>query len=382
MAPYTIAEVTDLVARALYHAPHRPDIAVLVASALVRAEIDGKSGHGLARVESYAMQARAGKVDGFARVAVTQPKPAMLAVDAGGGFAYAALYEAVKQLPPIAEKARHRRRRHLSLASLRVAGHHVEAAAEQGMIALLFANTPAALAPWGGRTPLFGTNPIAFAAPIKGDAPLVIDLATSAVARGALVKAAREDAPIPLGWAWMRQGAPTTDAKAALKGTMMPMAEAKGAALALMVEVLAAALTGGNFAYEASSFLDAKGAPPHTGQLLVLVAAEALGADAAARLGALAGRMAADGARLPGAGRMARRAEAQANGLTIPPKSWIVSIACLKETRMAHWNKTRDANDLVWLRLDVKGAVGECPHPRGAGGIGGASGGIKPRCAH
>ena len=320
MAPYTIAEVTDLVARAFTMHRIAPDIAMLVASALVRAEIDGKSGHGLARVESYAMQARAGKVDGFARVAVTQPKPAMLAVDAGGGFAYAALGAAVEQLPPIAEKqgiaaAGIYRSHHCG-----VAGHHVEAAAEQGMIALLFANTPAALAPWGGRTPLFGTNPIAFAAPIKGDAPLVIDLATSAVARGALVKAAREDAPIPLGWALDAAGAPTTDAKAALKGTMMPMAEAKGAALALMVEVLAAALTGGNFAYEASSFLDAKGAPPHTGQLLVLVAAEALGAEAAARLGALAGRMAADGARLPGAGRMARRAEAQANGLTIPPK--------------------------------------------------------------
>ena len=320
MAQYPIAELTDLVARALARNRIAPDIAMQVATALVLAEIDGKSGHGLARVEGYAMQARSGKVDGFARVSVAQPKPALLAVDAGGGFAYVALAAVLKQLPPIAEKhgiaaAGIYRSHHCG-----VAGHHVEAAAEQGMIALLFANTPAALAPWGGRTPLFGTNPIAFAAPIKGDAPLVIDLATSAVARGAIVKAAGEDAPIPFGWALDAAGAPTTDAKAALKGTMMPMAEAKGAALALMVEVLAAALTGGNFAYEASSFLDAKGAPPHTGQLLVLVAAEALGADAAARLGAMAGRIGADGARLPGAGRMARRAEAQANGLTIPPK--------------------------------------------------------------
>ena len=184
MAQYPIAELTDLVARALARNRIAPDIAMQVAEALVRAEIDGKSGHGLARVESYAMQARAGKVDGFAQVSVAQPKPALLAVDAGGGFAYAALGAAIKQLPPIAEK------HGIAAAGIYhshhcgVAGHHVEAAAEQGMIALLFANTPAALAPWGGRTPLFGTNPIAFAAPIEGDAPLVIDLATSAVAMG------------------------------------------------------------------------------------------------------------------------------------------------------------------------------------------------------
>ena len=316
----SIAELTDLVARAFTMNRIAPDIAMLVSEALVRAEIDGKSGHGLVRAESYAMQARAGKVDGFARVVVEKPKPAMLAVDARGGFAYPALHEAGKQLPSIAQK------QGIAAAGIYhshhcgVAGHHVEAAAEQGMIALLFANTPAALAPWGGKTPLFGTNPIAFAAPIKGDVPLVIDLATSAVARGAIVKAAREDAPIPLGWALDARGAPTTDAKAALKGTMMPMAEAKGAALALMVEVLAAALTGGNFAYEASSFLDAKGTAPHTGQLLVMLATDALGADTATRLGALAACIGADDARLPGAGRVIRRAQAQANGLTIPPK--------------------------------------------------------------
>ena len=122
-------------------------------------------------------------------------------------------------------------------------GRHVERLAEQGLVALFFANTPEAIAPWGGTRAVFGTNPIAFAAPLEGRAPVVVDLALSKVARGDIVAAKQRGEAIPAGWALDKDGRPTTDADAALAGTMIALGDAKGAALALMVEVLAAALT-------------------------------------------------------------------------------------------------------------------------------------------
>lgn len=314
----TITDITKRVTEALTASRIAPDIAASVADALIRAECDGKSGHGLSRVGSYAAQARSGKVDGFARFSVTHPKPAMMAVDVASGFAYPALDAVNQELPALA------RTHGIAMAGLHhshhcgVAGHHVEAAADQGMIALLFANTPSAMAPWGGRTALLGTNPIAFAAPVADAPPIVIDLATSSVARGGIMKAAANDQPIPEGWALDADGHPTTDAKAALKGTMTPMAEAKGAALALMIEVLAAALTGAHFAYEASSFLDAEGKPPHSGQLMIMIDAEAFSPQTTARIADMAQRISDDGARLPGAGRLARRQKVERDGLTVP----------------------------------------------------------------
>ena len=313
----SLADLASRVKTAFIASRVAPDIANCVADALIRAECDGKSGHGLSRIGSYAAQARSGKVDGFARYTVTHPKPATMAIDVAGGFAYPALAAVNRDLPALA------RTHGLAMAGLHhshhcgVAGHHVEAAADQGMIALLFANTPSAMAPWGGRTALLGTNPIAFAAPVVNAAPIVIDLATSSVARGGIMKAVANDQPIPEGWALDADGNPTTDATAALKGTMTPMAEAKGAALALMIEILAAALTGANFAYEASSFLDAEGAPPHAGQLMIMIDAEAFSPKTTTRIADMAERINDDGARLPGAGRIAKRQQIERDGLTV-----------------------------------------------------------------
>jgi (2R)-3-sulfolactate dehydrogenase (NADP+) len=123
---------------------------------------------------------------------------------------------------------------------------------------------------------------------------------------------------IPLGWALDETGQPTVDPDAALRGTMLPMGDAKGTALALMVELLAAGLTGANFAADASSYLDAQGPPPGTGQLIVVFDPAAFGHDAVARFGALAAAIEAQyGARLPGARRLKARERAKAEGLTI-----------------------------------------------------------------
>ena len=136
----------------------------------------------------------------------------------------------------------------------------------------MFANTPKAIAPWGGTQAVFGTNPIAFAAPRKVKKPLVIDLSLSKVARGKILVASQQGNPIPEGWALDDRGKPTNNPDAALSGTMLPIGDAKGTALAFMVEVLAAALTSSMFGFEASSFFSAEGSPPGVGQLLMAIA--------------------------------------------------------------------------------------------------------------
>jgi LDH2 family malate/lactate/ureidoglycolate dehydrogenase len=174
----------------------------------------------------------------------------------------------------------------------------VETLAERGVAALMVANAPAAMAPWGGRRPLFGTDPIAFAAPLGADDPVVVDISLSKVARGKIMAAAQKGDPIPEGWALDPDGHPTTDAKAAMAGTMIPLGDAKGTALALMVELLCAGLTGANYAWQATSFFDDKGDPPGTGQAIIAIDPDAFGPGGSRADGA-------DGANGGGHGRCA-----------------------------------------------------------------------------
>ncbi len=315
-----VGALTDLVTRAFAASGVARGNAESVARALVAAEIDGQAGHGLSRVASYAGQARTGKVAGDAVPEVTRAAPGWLAVDAGHGFAYPALAAAREALVPVV------REQGMAGAAIRRSHHcgqlgaQVEALAEAGLVALMVANTPKAMAAWGGRAALFGTNPIAFAAPREGEAPLVIDLSLSKVARGKVMAAKKANAPIPEGIALDAEGQPTTDPDAALAGTMVPAGEAKGAALALMVEVLAATLTGATASREASSFFEAEGASPGVGQLL-------LGFDPGrtpppgfgAGIEALVAAMEADpDVRLPGSRRPGLRARAATEGLAVP----------------------------------------------------------------
>lgn len=315
----SIAEIADLVTAVLLRSRTSEANARSVARALAAAEATGQSGHGLRRLAAYAAQAASGKVDGHAVPTAEERAAAAIAVDAAHGFAYPALDLAVALLP---EKAR---QCGIALAAIRrshhcgVAGLPVEQLAEQGLVALMFANAPAAMAPWGGRTALFGTDPIAFAAPLAGAAPLVVDLSLSKVARGKIMAAEQKGEPIPEGWAFDAEGRPTTNAAAALAGTMAPLGDAKGTALALMVELLAAGLVGANYAYEATSFFDAAGAPPGVGQLLIAIDPERVGgAGTVARFAEMAARVAADGgSRIPGRRRQELRRHAEAAGIGV-----------------------------------------------------------------
>lgn len=320
----SIAEATELAAKALTNHKTSPENATLVAEALVAAEADGLKGHGLSRLPSYCGQSASGKVDGFARPEATQVAAAAIKVDARHGFAYPALALAVEKLTRLTPETG------IAVAAVSnshhcgVAGHHVEALARNGLCGLLFANTPQAIAPWGGSRGVFGTNPIAFAAPRADAEPLVIDLSLSKVARGKIMFAQQEGKPIPEGWALDPEGSPTTDPAAALAGTMLPMGEAKGAALVMMVEILAAALTAANFGYEASSFFAADGPPPGVGQLLITLAPGPLaGGQYESRMAALIEAVLGQGnTRLPGDRRLISRQQAESDGLRLTDQQY------------------------------------------------------------
>lgn len=312
----TVEEAHDLIVAALTTCDTSRENAASVARALVDAELSGQGGHGLRRVPAYAAQAKAGKVKGHAVPRLERPRAGAILVDAGYGFAYPALDLALGQLARIAPE------QCVALAGLRrshhagVAGLPVERLTREGLVGMMFANAPASMAPWGGRRPLFGTNPIAFACPTADGEPIVVDVSLSKVARGKIMAASQKKAPIPEGWALDAEGRPTTDAAAALAGTMIPLGDAKGTALALMVELLCAGLTGANYAYDQTSFFDDKGAPPDSGQMLIAIDPAVFGPGALERFAEMATAIATmEGARVPGRRRFELREKLKADGI-------------------------------------------------------------------
>ena len=316
----SLSELENLVIRALTANGTSARNAAQVAAAIVTAEADGLKGHGASRVPFYAAQVKSGKVNGQAMPECHDVGAAARRIDAKEGYSYPAMNLAVEHLTKLAKDT--------GIAAAAIgnshhagaAGQPVEKLARAGLVGLFFANSPEAIAPWGGSKALFGTDPIAFAAPRRNEAPLVIDMSLSQVARGKIMVAAQQGNPIPEGWALDPEGNPTTDAKAAMAGTMLPMGDAKGAQLVLMVELFAAAMTGSLFGYEASSFFEAEGPAPRTGQFLIALDSERFsGGVFTERVETLfRSILAQSGTRIPGARRFALRAQAERAGVSLP----------------------------------------------------------------
>ena len=293
--------------------------AELVAKALVRAETDGQKGHGLSRIPSYTAQVRTGKVNGQAVPFLEHIKPGLVRVDAGFGFAYPAIELALPELAARAKTVGIAAAAIYQSHHFGVAGHPCEDLAQKGLVAFVYGNTPSALAPAGAKKKVLGTNPIAFGAPQAG-APLIIDFAVSTVARGKIMAAKQAGKNIPEGWALGPDGKPTTDADEALRGSMVPIGGVKGAALALIVEVMSACLAGAALGVEASSLFDPDGTPPNLGQVILAIDAEALSAgNFSHRLADLAAVYdSIEGARFPGLQRLKNRRQAEKDGLLVP----------------------------------------------------------------
>ncbi|OYW96860.1 MAG: hypothetical protein B7Z14_19105, partial [Bosea sp. 32-68-6] len=202
----TLAEVEDLTSRALSASGVSPaNLGPLVAS-VVAAEADGIHSHGLARLPTYCEHARCGKIDGAATPTLDQPRPGLVRVDAREGFAHPAIELG---LPALIAAAKAQGIAALAVTNsynCGVVGHHVERIAEAGLLALGFVNAPASMAPFGGNTPVFGTNPIAFAVPRADAPPLVLDQSASVVAKSELIVHQQRGQPIPEGWALDKDG--------------------------------------------------------------------------------------------------------------------------------------------------------------------------------
>ena len=318
-----LSDVEQRVARALQAAGATPAMALATAQALVLAEAQGLGSHGLSRVSQYATHLRNGRVNGAAVPRVIQRKGAALVVDADEGLAFPACALAVQQAMAAA------REHGIAVAGVVRSHHcgvlvdHLRVAAAAGFVGLGFANSPAAMPAAGGKHAVFGTNPVAAIFPRGAGDPLMIDLSLSEVARGKVMVAAKEGRPIPTGWALDAAGQPTTDAKAALGGSMLAIGAAtspKGAMLALVVELLVTALIGANFGFEASSFFVDEGNRPGIGQAFIVIDPGALAGREhyLARVEALVAEMLLDeGVRLPGARRETLRRRAAAEGLEV-----------------------------------------------------------------
>ncbi|MBD8237997.1 Ldh family oxidoreductase [Pseudomonas fluorescens] len=297
-----------------------PEVAAILAHNCASAERDGAHSHGVFRIPGYLSTLASGWVNGKAVPVVTDVASGFVRVDACNGFAQPALAAARGLL---VEKARI-----AGIALMAIHNSHhfaalwpdVEPFAEEGLVALSVVNSMTCVVPHGADRPLFGTNPIAFAAPRADGAPIVFDLATSAIAHGDVQIAARKGERLPPGMGVDSLGQPTTDPKAVLEGgALLPFGGHKGSALSMMVELLAAALTGGNFSFE-FNWADHPGArTPWTGQLLIVIdPSKTAGQNFAERSQELVRQMHAAGLRrLPGDRRHRTRARSLEAGIEL-----------------------------------------------------------------
>ncbi len=306
---------------ALEKAGAGPAMAHATARALVAAEAQGLSSHGIARVPQYCGHLKQKRADGAAVARVVKSKGGAVLVDAADGLAFPACELAVLEAIVRAKENGVAFAGVTNSHHFGVAAWHLMPVAEAGLVGFAFGNSPAAMPMAGGKRALLGTNPIAAVFPRRDAAPISIDLSLAQAARGKIMIAAQKGEPIPFGWALDKDGQPTTDAKAALEGVMLPMGGAKGAMLALMVELMVTALTGAHFGFEADSFFVAAGNRPRIGQAFMVVDPGALAGSEAyfERVETLVVAMLGDsGVRLPGARREALAAQANERGVDIP----------------------------------------------------------------
>jgi len=253
----------------------RTDDAAILADALVDADLHGVSTHGVTRLNIYLQRIQKGLIDPQAELLVEQRRPTVLSVDAGNGLGQVQAVRTLERLTPLARQygiasATIRRSQHFGALS-----YYCNLAARQDMILLAMTNCEPAMSPAGGSEAFFGTNPIAASFPTGKGFPVKIDLSTSIIARGNIIAASKAGRPIPDGWALDPEGQPTTDAAAALAGTVLTMAGHKGYALALMVEVFSGVLSGSAVGNEIGSMYKHLDRPQNVGHFFCLIDIEA-----------------------------------------------------------------------------------------------------------
>jgi (2R)-3-sulfolactate dehydrogenase (NADP+) len=321
MAVVSIADLTSFAAAALRASGASDSQARAAARYLVAADAQGLATHGVARVPTYCAHLESGRAQGAAVPRVIRDAGAACLIDAGTGLGFEPCELAIEQA---VERAR--------AGGIGFAGvtnsHHcgalgilLEPVAGQGMVALAFSTAPAAISPWGGTRPLFGTNPVAAIFPRRSAPPLVVDLSLTQVTRGQIMLLQKEGKPIPEGWGMDKDGNPTTDAdKILLGGSLYAIGGLKGTMLALAVELICCALTGAALSHELESLHLEQGTPLRLGQAFIVLDPRSLaGSDVYSdRVEALvAAMLEEDGVRLPGDRRHRLAAQAARDGIEV-----------------------------------------------------------------
>ena len=291
------------------------DNAAAITRTVIAAERDGAASHGAFRLPGYKASLNSGKVNGNADPTVEHIAPSVLRVHGDGGFVPLSLERSRQPLIDLT------REQGVAVCGL-VDSYHfsalwmeVEPLAEAGLCAIAMTAYKPVVAPAGSTKALFGTNPVAFGWPRRSGPPMVFDQASSVMARGEVMIAAREGRTVPPGVGLDRAGAPTTDPQAILDGgVMLPFGGYKGSSIAMMVELLASALIGERFSFEAEIADNNDGGPARGGEFLMAIDPARCG-DADGWLehseSFFETMLSLDGVRLPGDRRHARRQSAQ-----------------------------------------------------------------------
>jgi (2R)-3-sulfolactate dehydrogenase (NADP+) len=296
---FTLQAASDLAARAIRAAGASDEAALSLARATVSANAHGKGSSGFSHLMDYLSALRAGRIVGDAEPVVTSPAPAVIHCDAKGGIAQTGFDLAFDSL---SERART-----FGLAlfaqngsyTTGELGYYPRRLADSGLVAFAATSGPALMTVAGAKTPVYCTNPIAFAAPLDEGPPLLIDQASSATAFVQLRHYAERGETLPPGWAVDGDGEPTTDPQAALRGALLAFGGARGANIALMVEVMAAGLTGANWALDAPSFISGDRSPG-AGLLVIAITPALLAPDLPQRLRLQLDRLTELGVHIPG----------------------------------------------------------------------------------
>ena len=237
--------------------------------ALINAELVGAYGHGLSRLKMYCDRIKKGLINPRPKIKIKKISQSISLVDANDSIGFIAADIAIKQAIKNAKKTG------IGMVAVKNSGHYglsgyyAEQAIKKNLITMIYTNAPPAVAPHGSLKSLFGTNPICFGTPTGSKVPFILDTSISMINRGKIRFADKNNQKIPLGVALDKFGRPTTNAKKALQGVQLPIANFKGSGLAWMVDILSGVLTGGNHAGRVKDPFDDFTGPQNIGHLFI-----------------------------------------------------------------------------------------------------------------
>lgn len=301
MPVLSLEQIEKNTAKALVKHGAEEWIAREVAGAVAKAESVGNRICGLYYVESYCQQLSSGRVSGSIEPKVSRPKPGVVQVDAGFGFAQPAFS---RGLPEAVKAARDNGTASLAICHAHTCtslGYFTEQIARAGLMGLGFTNASPIVAAPGGKSRVIGTNPIAFSVPDgQGGIAMQFDQSTTTVALGKITMAKAAGEKIPEGWALDANGDPTTDPEAALAGSLVSMGGYKGWGFGLMAELLAAGMTGSTVSRDVKPLKAPEGSPHDLGQYYLLIDPDVSNQFHTSLAQVVEGVSQDEGARLPG----------------------------------------------------------------------------------